>query len=150
MKSREALDELDLQIIRELQKNSRQSARKIAEKLGVAVGTVNSRIQKLEKEGVIQNYHCHVDYGKLGYNVTAIIGMKVRREHWNRLEEMLEENKNVYAVLEVTGEFDFIIAVIFRDIGELNNFIRSLPPEAVKETHTFLVLKRVKEGHYLV
>ncbi len=143
-------DELDSRILRELQENSRQSARALAEKLGVAVGTVQNRIQKLEQNKIITGYHCHLDYGKLGYNVVAIIGIKARREKLAELEKALESKKEVYALMEVTGTFDIMIAVIFKSISGLNKFIKDLPADSIKETQTFLVLKSLKEGHYRV
>ena len=72
------VDELDLRIISLLQKNARLSFREIARELDVAVGTVYNRIKKLEEEGVIRGYAPVLDYEKLGFGLTALIGIRLR------------------------------------------------------------------------
>ncbi|MHC1582708.1 MAG: Lrp/AsnC family transcriptional regulator, partial [Candidatus Syntropharchaeia archaeon] len=61
------IDELDIKIIRELKRDARTSYREIAERLGVAEGTVYNRIHKLKEIGAIRRFIPDIDYSKLGY-----------------------------------------------------------------------------------
>jgi DNA-binding Lrp family transcriptional regulator len=65
------LDDLDFQIINLLQEDCRLSFNKIANKLGVSVGTAYHRIKNLEKNGIIKNYSIIIDSTKIGYNLTG-------------------------------------------------------------------------------
>jgi len=69
MKRRKSLDELDTKIVKILLENGRLSSRKIAERLGISVGTVINRIQKLESEGIITGYTALLDHERLGYDL---------------------------------------------------------------------------------
>jgi DNA-binding Lrp family transcriptional regulator len=144
-------DELDLKIIKELRKDSRLSYREIARRLGVAVGTVQSRIKALEKDKVIQRYHAEVDYSKLGYGLAAVIALNVDLRKKDMLEKKLLRNRNVFGMYEVTGDFDIFVAVRFKSATELNEFIqKNLLEQAVKKSQTFIVLKTEKEAHTLL
>ncbi len=147
-KNKEELDKLDKLILKELTKDARQSYRKIAEKLKISVGTAQNRIIKLEQKGIIKKYKATLDYEKLGYKVAAIIALCVDRKKLNEVEKKLSKIPNVFGLYEVTGEFDVFASVRFKDMRELDNFIREeLSDEAITKTVTFLILRTIKEGH---
>ncbi|MEM0372470.1 MAG: Lrp/AsnC family transcriptional regulator [archaeon] len=145
------IDELDELILKELRKDCRMSYRKIAEKLKVATGTVQNRIQKMEREKVINGYHADLDYSKLGYNISAIVAMCLSRDELKEIEEKLGKNPNVFGIFEVTGEFDIFISVRFKKMEELNKFIREeLKHPGITKTVTFVVLNTKKEAHTFI
>ena len=144
----ERLDALDIKVLIELQEDARKSLREIAEKLGVAEGTVYNRINKLKKMGVIKKFIPIIDYSKLGFDITAIIGITAEGGHLVEVEELLAKEPNVTAVYDVTGEFDVITVAKFRNRSELNAFIKRFAGlDYVKRTYTMLVLNVVKETH---
>lgn len=144
----EKLDSLDIKILIELQEDARKSLREIAEKLGVAEGTVYNRINKLRKMNVLERFIPIIDYSKLGFDLTAIIGITAEGGHLLEVEELLAKEPNVTAVYDVTGEFDVITVARFRNRSELNDFIKRIASlEHVKRTYTMLVLNVVKETH---
>jgi DNA-binding Lrp family transcriptional regulator len=144
----EKIDRTDLEILIELQKDARKSLREIAEKLDVAEGTVYNRINKLKKMGVIKTFIPIIDHSKLGFDLTAIIGITAEGGHLIEVEELLAKEPNVTAVYDVTGEFDVITVAKFRSREELNAFVKKIAGlEHVKRTYTMLVLNVVKETH---
>jgi Lrp/AsnC family transcriptional regulator for asnA, asnC and gidA len=148
------MDELDIKILKLLRNDGRLSYREMAKTLGVATGTIQNRIQKLEKEGVILGYHAQLDYSKLGYTITALIAMVIRREDpegVKEAEQMLTNHPNVFGLYTLTGEFDLLISTKFRTMTELDDFIKKeLSSTAIKKTVTFLALKTIKEKHTLL
>ncbi len=141
------IDGLDIGIIRELRKDARKSFRDIAEKLGVAEGTIYNRVNKLRAEGVIKGFMLDVDYSRIGYDLTVLIGATLEGERYE-LVEALNKEPNITAIYDVTGEYDAIIVAKFRDPDELNSFIKRLhEARAVKRTNTMLVLNVLKEDH---
>jgi len=142
------IDDLDLKIIRELQKDARQSYREMAERLKVAEGTVYNRVNKLQEIGVIKRFIPDIDFSKLGYDLVAIIGMMVEGDHLPKIEENIAKKPNVSAVYDVTGDYDAIIVAKFKDRDSLNRFVKGiLAMPHVKRTYTMLVLNVMKEEH---
>lgn len=143
-----AIDETDLKIIKELVRNSRLSFREIAKRLGISVGTVATRIARLEKEGVIRGYTALINHEKLGYNITAIIKLVIKEGRLLEVQKELAKERNVMAVYDVTGEVDSIIVARFSDRNEMSKFVkRILSMPYVDRTHTHVVLEVVKEDY---
>jgi DNA-binding Lrp family transcriptional regulator len=142
------IDDLDLQILKELKRDARLSYRKMADKLKVATGTVQARINRLENIGIIKDYHASIDYNKLGYYVTAVIACTVKRKSMDEFVKEIGKHPNVFGVFSVTGEYDMFISVKFKDMDDLNKFvIGELAEEFIDKSVTFLVLKTHKEAH---
>jgi DNA-binding Lrp family transcriptional regulator len=140
------LDDLDFQILRTLEEDARQSCREIAEKLGVATGTVYNRIKKLTDEGVIKGYIPIIDPEKVGYELTALILIQVEGRYLVDVENEVAKFDEVFYVYDITGEFDVAIAARFKTREKLNKFIKSiLTIQHVKRTVTNIVLNVVKE-----
>ncbi len=144
------IDDVDLKILRELQEDARKSLKEIAEKVGVAEGTVYNRINKMRRMGVIKKFIPVVDYSKLGYDLTAVIGVVAEGGHLIEIENEIAKEGNVTAVYDVTGEYDILIVARFKDRDSLNAFVKKLGGmENVKKTYTMLVLNVVKETHMI-
>ncbi len=144
------IDDVDLKILMELQEDARKSLKEIAEKVGVAEGTVYNRINKMRRMGVIKKFIPVVDYSKLGYDLTAVIGVVAEGGHLIEIENEIAKEGNVTAVYDVTGEYDILIVARFKDRDSLNAFVKKLGGmENVKKTYTMLVLNVVKETHMI-
>lgn len=140
------MDELDLQIIKLLQEDSRVSYGKIASKLGVSVGTVYNRIKDLEDKGVLRGYTVMVDPVKVGYGTIAIVLVQAEGAHLVEVENEIAKINNVVAVYDITGDFDIAVIARFKDRSDLNSFVkRLLSMPYVKRTVTNVVLNVVKE-----
>ena len=142
------IDELDIQIIKELQEDARASNREIAEKLKVAEGTVYNRLAKLKDAGVIKGFIADIDYEKLGYDLTALIGLTVAGGKLAQIEKKIAGEPNVSAVYDVTGNFDALVVAKFKNREGLNGLVKRLiaMPE-VDRTTTMVVLNVIKEAH---
>lgn len=140
------LDELDLKILSELLRDGRASLRKIAERVGASVSTVAARVEALERRGVIKGYTAIVEPASLGYEITAIIHVRIRSGKLLEVQRLVARHPNVFGVYDVTGEADSIILARFRDRRELSRFIKELlSHEYVERTITHVVLDVIKE-----
>jgi len=140
------LDEIDVRILRELLKNARLSSRQIATKIGVSVGTVISRIRKMEGEGIIKGYTAILDYEKLGYELTVVTEVTVSKGKLLETEREIAKRPNVCAIYDVTGQIDVIVIAKFRSREELSKFTKSLlAMPFVERTNTHVVLTTIKE-----
>jgi len=140
------LDNLDIQILKALSEDARKSSREIAKELGVATGTIYSRIKKLTDEKVIKGYVPILDASKVGFELTALILLQVDGKFLVDVEKNLAALDNVYSVYDITGDYDVAVIARFRDRASLNRFIKSvLTIPHIKRTVTNVVLNIVKE-----
>jgi DNA-binding Lrp family transcriptional regulator len=142
----EKIDDIDVQIIGLLQEDSRLSYNKIANRLGISVGTALNRVKSLEDRGVIKGYTLIVDPSKVGYGLTAIILIQAEGKHLLDVEKEVAKISNVISVYDITGDFDFAVIARFKDRESLNAFIkRLLAVTYVKRTVTNVALNIIKE-----
>ena len=145
------LDETDVKILRILLTDARLSSRQIAKRVGVSVGTIISRIKKMEQERIIKGYSVALDSEKLGYELTAIIEITVSKGKLLETEEEIAKMPNVCAVYDVTGLTDTMIVAKFKNRRELSNFAKGLlSMPFIERTNTHLVLITVKEDFRLI
>jgi len=144
--STQKLDEIDFQILRILQEDSRTSYRKIANDLGIAVGTAYNRIKRLEDEGVFKAYTVMVDPTKIGYELTVVIFIQAEGPHLAEVEKEIAQSEYTICVYDITGDFDIAVIARFKNRSMLNNFIKEiLKTPHVTRTVTNVTLNVVKE-----
>jgi DNA-binding Lrp family transcriptional regulator len=140
-------ENLDAKLINALLGDGRASLRSLGEELDVSVTTVSNHLQDLEEEGVIRGYTPRVDYDALGYDVTAVVQLKVEGQALPEITDRLHEVDGMVSVYEVTGDYDVIAVGKFRDTDEMNDRIKDLLAETeVRETNTSVVLNTVVEN----
>jgi Lrp/AsnC family transcriptional regulator for asnA, asnC and gidA len=140
------LDEIDTKIIKILSHDSRTPYRAIADKLEISVGTIHNRIEKLMERNIIKRFTAQVDHKVRGFNITAIIGIKLNDT--TSLEWLKDSNliKSIVVAYDVTGEYDAFIVAKFKNTDELNEFIKELGKKPhVNRTYTQTVLNILKE-----
>jgi DNA-binding Lrp family transcriptional regulator len=140
-------ENLDAKLINALLGDGRASLRSLAEELDVSVTTVSNHLRDLEEEGVIEGYTPRVNYGALGYDVTAILQLKVEGSALPDITDRLQEQKQMISVYEVTGDYDVIAVGKFIDTDGMNEQIKTLLTDAdIRESNTSVVLNAVVEN----
>ena len=140
-------ENLDVKLVNELLDDGRASLRSLAEELDVSVTTVSNHLGDIEGEGIIEGYAPRVNYDELGYDVTAVIQLKVEGNALPEITDRLREERRMISVYEVTGDYDVIAIGKFRDTDEMNDGIKSLLTDPdIKESNTSVVLNAVAEG----
>lgn len=144
------LDEKDMKILQNLTVDARISARKMAQKIGISTVTVLSKIKKMESAGIIIRYTAVINHEKIGYLMTAIIELVIKKNLDATVEKIVGYS-NICGVYDVTGTTDVIIIAKFKSGGELTDFIREL--ESIPNVDTIIthvVLNHVKEDFRLI
>ena len=140
------MDDIDLKIIRLLQEDARKSFNKIADSIGIAVGTAYNRVKNLEDKGILKGYTILVDSAKLGYGLTALILIEAEGRYLPEVEKELAQLDEVISIYDITGDYDIAVVARFKNRTTLNNFIKStLKMSHVSRTVTNVVLNVVKE-----
>lgn len=140
------IDEVDLKIIEILERDARTSFREIAKKLKISEATVYNRVKRMQEEGIIKGYSARVDPAKLGFDLSAVIGLRVAGGHLVEVEQEISKLKEVCCVYDVTGDYDAVIIARFKSRSDLNKFIKNvLSNPYVERSVTHVVLNTVKE-----
>lgn len=128
------MDEIDLKLIRLLQENSRYPLKHLAEEVFLSPPAVSSRIEKLEKAGIIKGYTANVDKLKLGYNITAFINLAMSPKEKPVFYPFISACPNVIECNCVTGPYSMLIKVAYNTTMELDAFIGQLQKFGNTET----------------
>jgi len=143
---------LELQILQELRKEGRISYRKLAQKLGAATGTVQNKVEKMMEEGIIKKIRASLNYQKLGYKITAIVGITIpNRKRLKEIEEKLLGYKNIFNMYEVTGNVDLLMSARFKNLDDFAKFLTTeLAIDGIGTTITYMVIGTKKEEFTLL
>jgi DNA-binding Lrp family transcriptional regulator len=120
------IDQLDARLLLMLRSHPRIGLVEVARRLGVARGTVQSRLEKLQTRGVITGFGPELDPANMGYPVMAFVSLEIVQ---GRLDDAVAGLKQVPEVLEahgVTGERDLLCRVVARDNGHLQDVINGM------------------------
>ena len=145
------LNETDMKILQVLLADARFSRRQVAKKIGVSVGTVLSRIKRMEENGLIKGYSVIMNHERLGYELTVVMEVTVSKGRLIEMENEIAKIPNVCTVYDVTGLTDAFIIAKFKTREELGEFTRRLLPlPYIERTNTHVVLTTVKEDFRLL
>ncbi|WP_405539341.1 Lrp/AsnC family transcriptional regulator [Streptomyces sp. NBC_00075] len=120
------MDDLDAALLRLLLEEPRAGMREYARILGVARGTVQSRLTRLEREGVIASFAPRLSPAAMGYPVLALVHLHLAQ---GRLEEVTTHLGAIAEVIEafsIAGEGDLVCRAVARDNAHLEDVIQKL------------------------
>jgi len=144
-----SLDATDVEILRALQKDSRETYGAIGKRLGLAHSTVYDRIRKMEEQKVIKNYTATIDLEKIGLkNITAIMTVYTDPKESERVAGKLADLPEILEVYTSLSEELLIIAKVSAANQEkLHDLIANsiAPLKGVLRIRTSLVTKKFKE-----
>jgi len=118
------LDETEIKILRELQKDASISNRRLAKKVEVSTPTISSKIEKLEDMGIIQGYKLHLDYDKLGLTKYVLMVDTVP----DKLEKVSKEISDMdltYSIEELDG-ISLKVEVFSRDVKHFDSYLEDV------------------------
>lgn len=139
------LDSSDHTILNALRMNSRQSIRQIAKATKLRPSTVHDRIQKLKEGSVIEKFTLKLNNKAVGENF--IVFMLVAGKPTEYLGKNSIDQQHTKEVFGVTGEYDLLLKLKFKDVTEFNDYIIRFRKENkdVTKTLTMVVTVALKE-----
>lgn len=142
-------DELDRSIIRELQRNARESTSNIATRLNVARSTIHERIARMEKDGVITGYSVVLSKNPSEECIQALVLLEIKQQETRKILHELSQYSEIRVCLSINGEYDLFVSVeapriedldiVIDEVGAINGVIR---------TKTFVVFGRRFDRRY--
>jgi len=117
------LDALDVMLVRELQRDSKQTQAELAEKLESSPTTIRRRIHRLLDEGTIEMVAI-MDPRALGYQIRAAVGISVAPDKIDDVAQQVATLNEVHHLVITTGRYDLIAWAVFEHVGKLSGFLR--------------------------
>jgi DNA-binding Lrp family transcriptional regulator len=137
------IDELDARLIAELRAHPRLGLLEISRRLGVARGTVQARLAKLEQRGVVVGYGPEIDPAEIGHPIQAFVMLELAQGRLAEAITALEETPEVLEVYAVSGPQDLVCRVAARDTEHLQAIVNSLlAADAIRRSTSYVVLSR--------
>ena len=145
------MDDKDIEILKHLSVDGRQSARQLSHRLGVSTVTILSRIKKLEEQNIIQGYSVRLNAELLGFEITALIEIKTNKGKMLEIDNEIAKFDSTIAVYDITGDADMVIIAKFKTRELLSDFVKKVSAiPNVENTLTHLVLNTIKEDNRLI
>jgi len=145
------IDDIDLKILAELQKDANISVPKLSKKINVNASVTYSRIKRLTKRQLIKRFTIEVNDDVLGYNVSAVIGLNIDSKFREEILDEMLRMEGVRDIYEVTGRFDLLVRVKAKSLDDMHATVSAKIGKlnGVNHTETFIEMRhREPEAAY--
>ena len=135
------LDKKDLKIIDIIKQNSRLPIRDIAKKAQLKSSTVHLRLQKLIKNRIIEKFTLKLNNQAAEQDFIAFVYLTAQN-----LPNTFFSNTNLKEAFHITGEYNLLLKLKFKDISQFNNYLNSLHKnKSITKITTNVVTQNLKE-----
>jgi Lrp/AsnC family leucine-responsive transcriptional regulator len=143
------LDKTDIALLKLLQENSLLTTKELSKKLHLTSTPVHERIKRLEKDGYIKKYVALLDQEKMNKGLTVFCHVSLKQHDkviGHKFVKDILSLKEVTECYNVSGEYDFMLKIMVKDMPEYQNFIfnRLGAIENIGNTHSVFVMGEIK------
>ena len=144
------LSNIDIKILQLLQQNANLSTADIAEKVGLSQSPCWRRISRLEQAGIILTRVAVLDREKLGMEVVVFVNISLTthgRQNLAAFEKEIRKFPEVLACYTVTGQMDYLLKIVTKDIQHYESFIRNslMTLPMIREMHSTIAITEIKD-----
>lgn len=148
------MDDVDRRILAELQKDGRLTLTELAERVRLSVSPCHRRLRTLERDGMIDGYHAHLNAHALGLTFEALVFVTMRgadRDTVAAFEEAVVAIPNLVQAQRLFGDPDYLLRVVTHDLPDFQQVyddrLATLP--GVQRLSSTLVMKSIAENRPL-
>lgn len=138
------LDDLDRQILSKLVEDGKMAYTDLAKQLFVSSGTIHVRMRKMEDLGIVKGSSLVLDYHKLGYDVTAFIGVFLdKSSSYEAVTSQLRQIPEIVSANYTTGSYGLLCKIVCKDTNHLRQVLQDKIQkiEGIQRTETFISLE---------
>ena len=144
------IDNIDLKILSLLSEDAKIPYTEIAKKVYVSGGTVHVRMRKMEEMGIVKGTTLNMDYSKLGYDITAFLGVYLEKS--SMYDEVVDELKKVQEVVKIhytTGNYSIFVKIHCKDTKNLREVLHDKIQkiDGIVRTETIISLEESLNRH---
>jgi len=138
------IDNVDLKILEILMQDAKKPYTEVAKKAFVSGGTVHVRMSKMEEAGIVEKTTLKVNYAKLGYDITAFIGIFLQKSAlYEQVMTALKEIPEVVSIHYTTGNYSMFVKIHCKDTNHLKTVLHDKIQqiEGIERTETMISLE---------
>lgn len=139
-----AIDNTDLRILDILVYDAKKPYTEVAKRVHVSQGTVHVRMNKMEEAGIVEKNTLRINYGKLGYDICAFIGIYLEKSGlYDSVLAKLKEIPEITNIHYTTGNYSMFIKLHCRDTDHLKAVLhdKMQQVEGIERTETIISLE---------
>jgi Lrp/AsnC family transcriptional regulator, leucine-responsive regulatory protein len=141
------LDDVDVQLLDALQGDADRTNVELARMVGLSPAATLNRVRRLKESGVIRVISARLDPAAAGFPLQLYVGATLGR-HDARATRVFEDQiralPQIVAADNVTGEMDYLLTVVARNVTELQQVLAALATRGSQRLVTYLRLEEVK------
>ena len=150
----EELDQIDLQILRILQKNSKLTTKELADAVHLTATPVFERQKRLERQGYIKKYVAVLDPEKLNQGLLVFCKVKLKQINHEIADAFTRRILRIPEVIEcynTSGNYDYLLKVRASDMKQYQEFVLNKlgEIESLASLESTFVMSEVKQGYAL-
>ena len=138
------IDNTDLKILEILMQDAKKPFTEVAKKVFVSQGTVHVRMNKMEEAGIVEKNTLRINYAKLGYDITAFIGIYLEKSAlYDQVLAKLKDIPEITNIHYTTGNYSMFIKIHCRDTNHLKEVLhdKMQQVEGIDRTETMISLE---------
>jgi Lrp/AsnC family transcriptional regulator, regulator for asnA, asnC and gidA len=138
------IDNVDLKILEILMQDAKKPYTEVAKKAFVSGGTVHVRMSKMEEAGIVEKTTLKVNYAKLGYDITAFIGIFLQKSAlYEQVMTSLKTISEVVSIHYTTGNYSMFVKIHCKDTNHLKVVLHDKIQqiEGIERTETMISLE---------
>lgn len=151
----ETLDDIDLQILKTLQRNAKLTTKELADAVHLTPTPVFERQKRLERQGYIKRYVAVLDPEKLGQGLQVFCKVKMKQINHEIADAFVRRIQRIPEVTEcynTSGAYDYLLKVRARDMKQYQEFVLNKLGEidSLASIESTFVMSEVKQDHGIV
>jgi Lrp/AsnC family leucine-responsive transcriptional regulator len=142
-----SLDEIDIRLLTELEADADRPNVELARLVGLSPAATLNRVRRLKESGVIRRISARLDSGEAGFTLQVYVLATLSRHDeaaTRRFTGAVRAMPHVLAADEVTGDVDFVLMVVAREVAELHQVLVRLAGRGATRLVTLLRLREIK------
>jgi Lrp/AsnC family transcriptional regulator, leucine-responsive regulatory protein len=142
-----SLDEIDILLLSELQADADRTNIELARLVGLSPAATLHRVRRLKQSGVIKVISARLDPAAVGFPLQMYVGATLGRHEprgTRSFEDLIRSLPQIIAADNVTGEMDYLLTVVARDVAELQQVLARLAARGGQRLVTYLRLEEIK------
>ena len=142
-----SLDDVDVQLLTELQADADRTNVELARLVGLSPAATLHRVRRLKESAVIRIISAQLDPAACGFPLQVYVSATLARHDPRStrvFEDQVQALPQVIAADNVAGEMDYLLTVVARDVGELQQVLASLATRGGQRLVTYLRMAEVK------
>lgn len=147
----DGVDNIDLQLLNILHKNSNFTTKELAQMVNLSASPVFERVKRLEKKGYIKKYIAILDAEKLNQGFTVFCNIKLKQHDRSIGHKFVTDILEIDEIIEcynISGDYDFLLKVTVRDMKHYQDFVFNKlgSVDSIGSTHSTFVMAEIKNS----